>query len=103
MTPPRYIEQSEITRLPVEDVVKIPALRKLLQTVKHTPAYFCSIKRQLTNRWFFFSQSRQPCRFFVEANKIETPDVQRVYELFIDLGRSVQFLEEYQSRFVFHS
>lgn len=47
-----------------------------------TPAYFVSVKRQ--------------------ANQIDTQDVQRVYELFIDLGRSVQFLEEYQSRFVFH-
>jgi len=48
-----------------------------------TPAWFCALKRK--------------------APAIETADVQRVYDLFIDLSRSTQFLEEYQSRFVFHS
>jgi len=48
-----------------------------------TPAWFCALKRK--------------------APAIEESDVQRVYDLFIDLSRSQQFLDEYQSRFVFHS
>lgn len=48
-----------------------------------TPAYFCALKRK--------------------APHIDVADVKRVYELFIDLGRSTQFLDEYQSQFVFHS
>eukprot|EP00492_Amphilonche_elongata_P002985 TRINITY_DN3281_c0_g1_i1.p1 TRINITY_DN3281_c0_g1~~TRINITY_DN3281_c0_g1_i1.p1 ORF type:complete len:66 (+),score=10.59 TRINITY_DN3281_c0_g1_i1:226-423(+) len=45
-----------------------------------TPAWFCAVKRK--------------------APAIEVADVQRVYDLFIDLNRSTQFLDEYQSRFV---
>jgi len=76
-------EDVDVTGDALEMLVKI-ATRTTLRYAMNlvTPSYFCSLKRK--------------------ASKIEPHDVQRSYELFIDVGRSQQFLNEYQSRFVFH-
>merc|ERR1712228_981282 len=37
-----------------------------------------------------------------KANQIEVGDIKRVYSLFVDVDRSVQFLNDYQAQFVFH-
>jgi len=37
-----------------------------------------------------------------QSGKVEVDDVRRVYDLFVDVNRSVQFLKQYQERFVFH-
>ena len=44
---------------------------------------------------FCISQKRK-------ANQIEVSDIKRAYSLFVDVDRSVQFLNDYQSQFVFH-
>merc|ERR1712204_53432 len=37
-----------------------------------------------------------------KANEISVADIKRVYSLFVDVDRSVQFLNDYQAQFVFH-
>merc|ERR1712039_683931 len=37
-----------------------------------------------------------------KANEINVNDIKRVYGLFVDVDRSVQFLNDYQAQFVFH-
>merc|ERR1712129_687455 len=37
-----------------------------------------------------------------KANEINVADIKRVYSLFVDVDRSVQFLNDYQAQFVFH-
>merc|ERR1712228_567901 len=37
-----------------------------------------------------------------KANEISVGDIKRVYSLFVDVDRSVQFLNDYQAQFVFH-
>ena len=38
-----------------------------------------------------------------KGSEVGIPDVQRVYKLLVDKGRSEQFLKEYEGQFVFHS
>lgn len=37
-----------------------------------------------------------------KAPEVQMEDVKRAYELFLDEGRSVQFLKEYQQEFMFN-
>jgi len=37
-----------------------------------------------------------------KSSQINVEDIKRVYSLFVDVQRSVQFLNDYQNQFVFH-
>lgn len=49
---------------------------------------------QLITAAYFVSQKRK-------ATKVDMEDIKRVYQLFVDVKRSTEFLKEYQDQFLF--
>jgi len=80
-------------RIEEEDVeVQPEALMMLVQVAQETTLRYAM---NLVTPAHFIARKRK-------SQSINQIDINRAYELFIDLGRSTQFLDEYQSRFVFH-
>jgi len=88
------LEQIIRIRAEEEDVQVSPdGLSMLVKVASSTTLRYAM---NLVTPAFFVSKKRG-------SPKIDIQDIQRVYELFIDMGRSTQFLEEYQQKFVFNS
>lgn len=37
-----------------------------------------------------------------KSHEVDVPDIRRVYSLFVDIKRSVQFLKDFEKEFMFH-
>lgn len=94
-SPYSIVELHEIIKLRVEEEdceIKGTAMKMLVKLASETSLRYAI---NLITPAFFVAKKRN-------SSIIELFDIQRVYELFIDLQRSTQFLNEYKNRFIFH-
>merc|ERR1712166_1200160 len=86
-------EMHEIIKLLIEEEdceIKVTAMKMLVKLASETSLRYAI---NLITPAFFVAKKRK-------SSIIELFDIQRVYELFIDLQRSIQFLNEYNNRFI---